>query len=220
MSRGKPKDLTGRKFGRLTVIRMTDERRSRHVVWECLCDCGNRHFVPSNSLLSGKTKSCGCFMIESRGVSRITHHMSNEKIYAVWQKMRKRCYYKSDKNYKDYGGRGIVVCDDWNSDFKRFYDYVSQLPHFGELGYSLDRINNDGNYEPGNVRWATQTEQGRNRRNCITITANGETRTAIEWAELLGVHPNKIYYRIKHGKSIFPSEQNTYIKEKEQCPIL
>lgn len=173
VSRGKIKDLTGKRFGRLAVLAITNKRINRHVVWECLCDCGNKHFVQSNSLLSGKTQSCGCFMTESRGMARITHHQSNEKIYVVWQGMRKRCFSRYHKNYKDYGGRGIVVCDEWNESFQAFYDYVSQLPHFGEKGYSLDRINNDGNYEPGNVQWATQKEQMNNTRKtkkCSRIT--------------------------------------------------
>lgn len=151
MGNGRIKDLTGQRFGRLVALNATDKRVNRAVVWECQCDCGNKHFVQSGSLLSGKTRSCGCLMDESRGVSRITHHMSNEKIYAVWQGMRKRCFSTYHKNYKDYGGRGITVCEEWNRNFLAFYDYVSKLPHYGEKGYSLDRIDNDGNYEPGNV---------------------------------------------------------------------
>lgn len=164
VSRGKIKDLTGRRFGRLVVLEKTDERKHRHVVWKCVCDCGNECFVPSNALSAGRTQSCGCLMKESRGVSRITHHMSNEKIYAAWQGMRKRCFSTYHKNYDSYGGRGITVCREWDESFEAFYAYVSQLPHFGEPGYSLDRINNDGNYEPGNVRWATQKEQMNNTR--------------------------------------------------------
>lgn len=164
MSRGKIKNLIGQRFGRLTVVAQTNERINRSVVWECKCDCGNTHYVQSNSLLTGRTQSCGCLLKERRGVARTTHHMSNEKIYAVWQGMRKRCFSTNHKNYADYGGRGITVCDEWNSSFEAFYNYVSQLPHFGENGYSLDRINNDGNYEPGNVRWATRKVQANNTR--------------------------------------------------------
>lgn len=103
-------------------------------------------------------------MNESRGVSRTSHHMSETKIYRVWQSMKSRCTRKTDKNFKDYGGRGITVCDEWMNDFQSFYDCVSHLPHFGEEGYSLDRINNEGNYEPGNVKWSTPYEQVHNRR--------------------------------------------------------
>ena len=165
LSRGKIKDHTNERFGRLLVLTQTNERTSsRHVVWKCLCDCGNECFVSSNSLVTRKTRSCGCLERESRGIGRITHHMSNTKIYKTWQGMRNRCFKAYHKNFKDYGGRGITVCDEWNNDFQIFFDYVSQLPHFGEEGYSLDRINNDGNYEPNNVKWSTQKEQANNRR--------------------------------------------------------
>ena len=157
--------MTGQRFGRLTVVGQTEERQHRHVVWECHCDCGNTCFVMSSSLIHGSTKSCGCFMSEARGVSRTTHHMSHEKIYLLWQGMKQRCFYQNNKAFKYYGGRGITVCDEWKDNFQAFYDYVSKLPHYGEKGYSLDRINNDGNYEPGNVKWSTQTEQLMNRRN-------------------------------------------------------
>ena len=169
MSRWSIEDLTGQRFGRLVVVSKTEERIYRHVVWKCLCDCGNECLAPSNSLKTGRKQSCGCLMVESRGTARITHHMSGTKLYAAWQGMRKRCFSTYHKNYEDYGGRGITVCEEWNNDFQSFYDYVSQLPHFGEEGYSLDRINNDGNYEPGNVRWATGKEQASNRRKRIKV---------------------------------------------------
>ena len=95
------------------------------------------------------------------------HGKRYEKIWHVWQGMKKRCYYKKHKDYKNYGGRGITVCDEWKNDFQTFYDYVSQLQHYGEVGYSLDRINTNSNYEPGNVRWATSKEQRNNRRDSI-----------------------------------------------------
>ena len=167
VSRGKIKDLSGKRFGRLVVVSKTDDRIHRHVLWKCLCDCGKECLVSSNSLSTGRTQSCGCLLNEARSVSRITHHMSNEKIYAVWQGMRKRCFSRYHKDYESYGGRGITVCAEWQKSFQAFYDSVSSLQHFGEKGYSLDRINNDGNYEPGNVRWATQKDQMNNTRKSL-----------------------------------------------------
>lgn len=93
-----------------------------------------------------------------------THGMSQSPIYRKWHDMKTRCYYSGNISYKNYGGRGITVCEEWRNSFQAFYDYVSQLPHYGEPGYSLDRIDNDGNYEPGNVRWATKLMQMNNRR--------------------------------------------------------
>ena len=100
------------------------------------------------------------------GNNRRTHGMEGTKIYYIWQAMKKRCGNPNCENYRNYGGRGIAVCDEWKNNFQAFYDYVSQLPHFGEEGYSLDRINNDGNYEPDNVKWSTRLEQRHNQRRC------------------------------------------------------
>ena len=168
MSRGKIKDITGKRFGKLVVVEMTEKRVNRHVVWRCVCDCGNECFVRSTVLTTGRTKSCGCNLNKARkniGNIRRTHGRSSEKIYFIWQGMRKRCSKEYHKNYKDYGGRGISVCNEWNDSFENFFDYVSQLEHYGEEGYSLDRIDNNGNYEPGNVKWSTQKEQCNNRRH-------------------------------------------------------
>ena len=120
MRKGAAKDLTGQRFGRLVVVSETQERSDRCVVWKCLCDCGNEHYVVSRSLVSGRTRSCGCLMNETRGVARTTHHMSDTKLYYRWQAIKKRCNCENHKNYSDYGGRGISVCDEWmNSPSRR-----------------------------------------------------------------------------------------------------
>ena len=131
------------------------------------------------------------------------HGHSHTKVSELWVSMNQRCFNPSNKRYPHYGMRGIRVCDEWRNSFQAFYDYVSNLPHFGEPGYSLDRINNGGNYEPGNVRWATWKEQANNKRNNILITHNGETKSIVEWASITGVSYSAIYHRHKKGKAVF-----------------
>lgn len=113
--------------------------------------------------------------------------------------MNHRCFNENDKNFSNYGGRGITVCDEWRKDFVAFYEYVSKLEHFGEDGYSLDRINNDGNYEPGNVRWANRVEQGRNKRNNVIVEYDGKNMTLTETAERSGISYNVLQWRYSHG---------------------
>lgn len=164
------KELSRKRFGRLIVIGKAEGRKNGCVLWNCRCDCGNEVIVPSGKLTSGRKKSCGCLAkeiasnIAKTGSNRRIHGMKHTKLYSVWNTMKFRCFNNNAPNFKDYGGRGITVCDEWKNSFQAFYDCVSKLPHFGEEGYSLDRINNDGNYEPDNVRWATRTEQNNNRR--------------------------------------------------------
>jgi hypothetical protein len=154
------KDLTGLQFGRLTVIKRVNNNKPYGSKWLCKCDCGNELIVFSNNLKRGNTRSCGCLALQLR--TKHTHW--GDKVYKAWDNMRNRCINPNATGYEYWGGRGIKVCDEWLNDFKTFYNYVSTLEHFGEKGYSLDRIDNDGNYEVGNVRWANKTEQNLNKR--------------------------------------------------------
>lgn len=195
-------DLVGNKFGRLTVIERHGISKSKKALWKCICDCGGFAIVTTQDLKNGHTKSCGCLKIEEVKKRSKTHGMSNNNLFFVWFAIKDRCFNQNNKKYKHYGGRGITVCDEWKNDFQAFYDYVSQLPHFDEEGYSIDRINNNGNYEPGNVRWATKTEQANNRNNTIVLTIDKETHTLPEWSRILGVKYNTLYYRYKNNIKI------------------
>lgn len=157
-------DLTGKKFNRLTVIKRAGSKYfpsgQSKPLYLCKCECGNEITVLGSNLTKGNTKSCGCLALNVR----TKHKHWGDKVYKCWDNMRSRCHNPKATGYKYWGGRGIKVCDEWRDDFKAFYKYVSKLPHFMEEGYSLDRIDVNGNYEPNNVRWATAKEQTNNRR--------------------------------------------------------
>ena len=159
---GKIKDLKGQRFGKLIVLEFKEIKNYR-AIWLCKCDCGNFIAVSSNSLLSNKTKSCGCIHSQQLINRNKKHGLSEAKLYKVWQGMKTRCYNPNFMYYCNYGGREITICDEWLNDFKKFYDWATSNGY--KEGLTIDRINNDGNYEPSNCRWVTRAEQNRNKRH-------------------------------------------------------
>lgn len=152
-------DLYGKKFGRLTIIEPTEKRCGGFIVWKCQCDCGKIAYVSSGNLCSGNTKSCGCLRKEQLPELRITHGMSNSSIYCCWRNMLQRCENPNHVGYKNYGGRGIKVCERWHT-FENFLKDMEECPK----GLTIERKNNDGNYNSKNCIWATPKKQANNRR--------------------------------------------------------
>ena len=142
----------------------------RRAKFRCIkCDEQNTFEANIADVKGLKTVSCGCYGIKQTKRHNTKHGMSDKRIYFVWKNMIVRCCDKNNKNYKYYGGRGICVCEEWRSDFTAFYNHVASLPNYNNVGYSLDRRNNNGNYEPGNVRWADKYTQSQNRSNSLHL---------------------------------------------------
>ena len=156
------KDLTGQRFGRLVALEPIGKDRWGHFFWQCQCDCGSLCTVISSNLQSGHAQSCGCLCRERVSTARKIHGMSNSPTYRTWHCMLQRCENSENKNYKFYGGRGIKVCERWH-DFKNFYEDMGDRP----AGKTLDRSDDNGNYEFGNCKWSTMKEQCNNRRDRI-----------------------------------------------------
>ena len=198
MTMSKAIDLTGQRYGRLTVEKR-DFARSHGIYWMCRCDCGNRKSVHAGNLRSGSTKSCGCLHDEnSKKTKWKTHGESGTKLYRVWQTMRARCYKTYDDRYNNYGGRGIEVCAEWRNSFEPFRDWA--LANGYREGLTIDRIDVNGNYEPSNCRWITNKEQQNNRTNNLLLTYNGKTQTLTQWAEETGINEMALRSRIKKLK--------------------
>lgn len=157
---GRAKDISGRRFGRLLVISADPERRGGHIAWRCQCDCGAEVTIVGWSLRRGVSQSCGCLRQEKARVTPRTHGLKQSPEYSVWLAMRQRCGNPKHVSYKHYGERGIKVCPEWH-DFGVFYRDMGPRP---SPRHSIDRINVDGDYRPGNCRWATPSEQRRNQR--------------------------------------------------------
>jgi hypothetical protein len=192
-------NLKNEKLGRLSVVEVVSRNTKGEYIWKCHCDCGNYVNILGGDLRRGHTTSCGCYRKE-RQIEANTHHgKSSTRLFLIWESMRKRTTNKNDVSYKNYGGRGITVCPEWQK-FMPFYNWA--MTHGYEDNLTIDRKNVNGNYEPSNCQWATVKQQSNNRRNNIIITFNGETHNLKQWSEILKVSYKALFHRIKRGWSI------------------
>jgi len=188
-------DRTGDRYGRLLVLEHVPNApgaKDTNARWLCQCDCGKTKVVYGQDLKRGKVVSCGCWNDEKR----FKHGMSRTHVNAVWRMMLDRCRNPNNQAYKNYGGRGIKVCERWQS-FENFLADMGDRP----VGYQIDRIDNDGDYEPGNCRWATVEQQLNNTRTNVNLTLNGETHTLAEWSRITGIGWFTLRARLKYGWS-------------------
>lgn len=200
------KDLTGKQFGRLTVVSLNSfveksfpsAKNKRIACWLCRCQCGDMIVVMAPNLRSGNTKSCGCLATDVTRQRFTTHGMTDSAEYGIWCKMIGRCCNPNDRAYADYGGRGVRVCHRWRESFAAFYEDMGDRPK----GKTLDRIDNDGDYCPDNCRWATRKEQNRNSRKNVLLTFSGRTQCIGTWAEERGMKLRTLWARLNRGWSV------------------
>lgn len=190
-------DLTGKKFGRWTVLERAGNDAQKAATWRCRCECGSEKVVRGYALRYGHTKSCGCLQSEQIAKRNMKHGGSRSHIYMVWDGMRKRCYNPNEPAYKNYGGRGIRVCDEWLNSFVAFREWAIENGYSD--GLSIDRIDVNGNYCPENCRWSDAKTQCNNRRTNRYITFNEENHTISEWSAISGIPQDVIRYRLKAG---------------------
>lgn len=196
-------DITGMKFNRLTVLRRSDTNKDGHPAWVCRCDCGNETVVLGKYLKNGKIKSCGCYKKEqnksrfseyNKSLGKECHGQSTSRLYAIWCSMKSRCSEERGKAYKDYGGRGIKVCEEWKNSFECFRNWAMTNGYMEFL--TIDRIDVNKGYFPENCRWVDVTAQNRNKRNNVKVCLNGETKCLAEWCEIFGISQSLVWHRV------------------------
>ena len=207
-------DLTGQRFGRLLVLKKSDEniqKKSKLIIWHCICDCGNEVDIRSQDLRSGKIQSCGC--LHKDIIS--THGLSRNRLYQIWIDMRSRCNNTNLKCYYNYGGRGIKVCEEWDN-YQSFYNWSMNNGYMDEL--TIDRIDVNGNYEPNNCKWSTKLEQENNRRNNRFSYYNSEKMTISDFKRITGISRNFITNNLNKNKT-FDEIKREYDEIISNCSI-
>ena len=193
-------DLTSMRFGRLIALRQVvgPNPKITGAYWVCVCDCGVEKVIRGQDLRNGLTRSCGCFNLDRRRELKTTHGQSKHYLFKTWEGMVSRCHNPNDKDYRTYGARGIEVCELWRDDPAQFFKDMGPRPE----GTSIDRVDGDDDYRPGNCRWATALEQGANRSNANLGTVNGHVMHLAAAARKYGIHESTILRRIQKGMTM------------------
>lgn len=191
-------NICGQRFGKLTVIEDSDKRNKEGaVIWNCLCDCGNKTSVVGTSLRNGQTSSCGCYFRESLSERFTTHKLTDHPLYGVYHGMKQRCYNLNCRSYRNYGARGITVCEEWLLESEGFINFFNwSLSNGYSDGLTIDRMDNNKGYSPENCQWTGYAEQNLNRRNNRRELVFGEITNVKEISKKFGVNPKEIYYRM------------------------
>ena len=190
------KDRTGIVVGRLTIAGLSEMRKigkSWRSFWKCVCSCGKEVVLQGSNLASGNTRSCGCLREETRKFNTWKHGKTRTKIHSTWMNMIRRCHDENNPAFKDYGGRGITVCERWRNSFENFFADMGEPT---TIKHTLDREDNDAGYSKSNCRWATSKQQSRNSRHNVHVEFNGEIMCISEWAEKLGMKMHTLYNRL------------------------
>lgn len=200
----KTKDLAGLRFGRWSVVHFagyhrSGKRQKANAYWVCQCDCGKTRQVKSASLLSGESQSCGCLQREVACEEQYRHGQARTLLYRLWAQMIQRCHNPKNHAYKNYGGRGIHVCERWRRSFLAFREDMGEKP---SPAHTLERLDNKLGYSRENCTWALRSHQLRNTRRNVMITLNGITQCLADWVSFSGRARNTIYYRLKRGWSV------------------
>lgn len=181
-----------KKFNHLTPIKYVNSNNNYKQIWEFECDCGNKKKIILSDVKSGKTKSCGCVQF----IRKKKHGLTRHKLYFIWNSIKYRCYNKKAKYYYNYGGRGILMCEEWKTDFKTFYDW--SLNNGWKPGLEIDRKDNNLGYNPENCRFVTNKINSNNKRNNRLIKFNDKIQTLAQWSEELNIKSDTLLYRLKH----------------------
>lgn len=206
----------GQRFGRLTSVRWAGESREGAALWECACDCGGHKVVRAAHLRQGATQSCGCLQKERASAASTRHGGNGTKLYRLWRNVKNRCNNESGQDYARYGGRGITMYPAWQDDFVAFATAVGEPP---ADDWTLERVDNDKGYEPGNVRWATRKEQARNTSRSLRIEYRGQVRPLPDWCDFFGVSYTKVVAARTNGEDPLLALHRRVIEKCDVVPL-